>query len=130
VRLGNLEANGIAPSVLALVERGAQRRPALARELRGKVEIRFEEGYAAIHLAFTPDEVVVEDAAGDDFDPDLVIRGALPDVVQLAAAPQLAGLPRPTNARGRRAIAGMARGRVRLEGSQRLGRRLLQLLQI
>ena len=131
VRLGHLAPNGIAPSVLALVERGAQRRPAQARGMTGKIEIRFEEPYAPVRLTFGADEVLVEDASDDGaFDADLVIRGSLPDVVQLAAAPQLGGVPKLTDKRGRRALVGVARGRVRLEGSQRLGRRLLRLLEI
>jgi hypothetical protein len=131
VRLGHVAPNGIAPSVLALVERGAHRRPAQAREMRGKVEIRFEEDYAPVRLSFGSREILVEDASADGgFAPDLVVRGSLPEVVQLAAAPQLGGLPKLTDRRGRRAIVGVARGRVKFEGSQRLGRRLLRLLQI
>jgi hypothetical protein len=131
VRLGHVAPNGIAPSVLALVERGAQRRPAHARAMKGTVEIRFDEDYAAVRLSFGGREVLVEDAAEDGgFDPDLVVRGSLPEVVQLAAAPQLGGLPKLTDKRGRRALVGVARGRVKFEGSQRLGRRLLRLVQI
>ena len=132
VRLGNLEANGIAPSVLALVERGAQRRPAVARELRGNVEMRFDEGYAPVWLSFGSGGVVVEDgpADSDGFEPDLVIRGPLPEFVHLVAAPFVGAVPRITDARARRAVAGVARGRVKLEGSQRLGRQLLKLLRI
>jgi hypothetical protein len=131
VRLGHLAPNGIAPSVLALIERGAQRRPAQAHGIEGKIEIRFEEPYAPVRLTFGSQEILVEDASEDGgFVPDLVIRGSLPEVVQLAAAPQLGGLPKLTDKRGRRALVGVARGRVRFEGSQRLGRRLLRLLQI
>jgi hypothetical protein len=39
VKLGHQAPNGIAAGLLALVERGAARRPRVARELRGRVEL-------------------------------------------------------------------------------------------
>ena len=53
-----------------------------------------------------------------------MIRGSLPDVVQLTAAPLFGGVPNPTYARGRGALARMAGGRVKIEGSPLLARRL------
>ena len=53
-----------------------------------------------------------------------MIRGSLPDIVQLTAAPLFGGLPKPTNARGRAALSRMAGGRVKIEGSPLLARRL------
>jgi hypothetical protein len=61
---------------------------------------------------------------------DLEIRAALPDLVVLVSAPLAAGIPTPTDARGRAALARLADGRVQLRGSVVLGRRLLRLLQI
>ncbi|MGH2801023.1 MAG: hypothetical protein ACRDM0_25795, partial [Thermoleophilaceae bacterium] len=96
VRLGHQAPNGIAAGLLALVERGAAKRPRIARELRGRVEIRFAEDYAPVRLHFEDDQVLVEDGNGTRWRSDLVIEGALPDVVQLATAPLVGGLPRPT----------------------------------
>jgi hypothetical protein len=130
VKLGHVAPNGICASVLGLVERGAVKRPKLARELRGKVEIRFEEGYAPVRVRFEEERVLVEDANGRRWSPDLVIQGTLPDIVQLAAAPLFGGIPKPTDARGRAALASVAGRKVRIEGSPLLARRLLKLLEI
>jgi hypothetical protein len=130
VKLGHVAANGISASVLGLVERGALKRPKLARSLEGVVELRFAEDYAAVRLDFTGPDVLVEDANGRRSTPDLVIQGSLPDIVQLASAPLFAGLPRPTDRRGRAALARVAGGKVKIEGSPLLARRLLKLLEI
>jgi hypothetical protein len=52
VKLGHQARNGIAAGLLAVVERGAAKRPRVARELRGRVEIRFAEDYAPVRLRF------------------------------------------------------------------------------
>jgi hypothetical protein len=131
VRLGHIAPNGISPSLFGLIEHGAQRRPAAASAIRGRVELRFKEDFAAIQIAFESGEIVVEDAGSDgDWTPDVVIRGSLPDVVQLASAPLMGGLPKLSDRRGRAAIARVAGGRVKIEGSRLLARRLLQLLQL
>jgi hypothetical protein len=130
VKLGHVAPNGISASVLGLVERGAVKRPKLARELRGNVEIRFEEDYAPVRVRFEEERVLVEDGNGRRWSPDLVIQGTLPDIVQLAAAPLFGGVPKPTDARGRAALASFAGRKVRIEGSPLLARRLLKLLEI
>jgi hypothetical protein len=130
VKLGHQAPNGIAAGLLALVERGAMRRPRVARELRGRVEIRFEEDYAPVRLHFADDHVLVEDGSGRRWKSDLVIEGSLPDVVQLATAPLVGGLPRPTHKRGRAALASVAARRVRIEGSPMLARRVMKLLEV
>ena len=116
--------------MFGLIERGAAKRPRVAKGLRGVVEIRFAEDFAAVRVEFKPDEIVVSDGVGRRSTPDLVIQGSLPDVVQLASAPLFGGVPRPTNARGRAALARVAGGRVKIEGSPLLARRLLKLLEI
>jgi hypothetical protein len=130
VKLGHVAPNGISASVLGLVERGAVKRPKLARELRGNVEIRFEEDYAPVRVRFEEERVLVEDGNGRRWSPDLVIQGTLPDIVQLAAAPLFGGIPKPTDPRGRAALASVAGRKVRIEGSPLLARRLLKLLEI
>jgi hypothetical protein len=130
VKLGHQAPNGIAAGLLPLVERGASRRPRIARELRGRVEIRFAEDYAPVRVHFDDDHVLVEDGNGKRWSSDLVIEGSLPDVIQLATAPLVGGLPKPTDRRGRAALANVAARRVRIDGSPRLARRVMKLLEV
>jgi hypothetical protein len=130
VKLGHQAPNGIAAGLLALVERGAARRPRIARELRGRVEIRFQEDYAPVRLHFDDARVLVEDGNGRRWSADLVIEGSLPDVIQLATAPLVGGVPKPTDRRGRSALASVAARRVRIEGSPLLARRVMKLLEV
>ncbi len=131
VQLGYLASNGIAASICALIELGATKRPELARDLRGDVELRFEEDFAPVQINFGPDEILVEDAQEENgWKPELVISGSLPDIVKLTAAPLFGGLPKLTNARGRAALASMAGGKVKIEGSALLARRLLKLVEL
>ena len=128
VRLGATSDEGIAASIFALVERGAARRPGLATEMRGRVELRFDEGLAPVRLVFEGDVVLVEDGALDA--PDLRISGRLPHVVALTVAPLVGGVPNPATVRGRSALAKVAAGHVRVEGDRTLDRRLLRLLAV
>jgi hypothetical protein len=127
VQLGPLSPDTIAPTVLALVERGAARQPELAGELAGSLALRFDEGYPAIRIEFAAGEITV----GDDERPaDVEIAGRLPDVVALITAPLAAGVPNPFSADGRAALARLARGHVEVTGSRTLGRRMLRLLSL
>jgi len=131
VRLGHRAEGSIAPAVFALVERGAARSPQAARQLRGRVELRFDEGYPPVTVA--PEAgggLLVEDAQADDPAPGLVIAGPLPVVLELATVPRAGGVPSLRDARGRAALANLARGGVRLKGSKLLGRRLLALIEL
>jgi hypothetical protein len=130
VKLGHQAPNGIAAGLLALVERGAGKRPRVARELRGRVEIRFAEDFAPVRLHFQDDHVVIEDGNGKRWSSDLTIEGSLPDVIQLATAPLIGGMPKPTDRRGRAALASVAARRVRIEGSPMLARRVMKLLEV
>lgn len=130
VKLGSLAANGISASMYGLIERGAAKRPRIATGMRGVVELRFKEDFAPVRVTFGASEVLIEDGTEDAERADLVIRGSLPDIVQLTAAPLFGGLPKPTDARGRAALSRMAGGRVRIEGSPLLARRLMKLLEI
>ena len=96
------------------------------------MEIRFAEDFAPVRVAFEEDGILVEDnlEEGNGTKPDLVIQGSLPDIVQLAAAPLVGGVPKPTHPRGRSALARVASRKVRIEGSALLARRLLKLLEI
>jgi hypothetical protein len=128
VRLGVLAEDGIAPGIYAIVARGVERRPDLARTLQGEVSFFFEEGFAPVRVAFGADEVLVED--GESPEPDVVVTGRLPDIVALTVAPTVGGVPNPLNARGRSVLGNLATGRVKVSGNRMLGRRLLALLQL
>lgn len=135
VKLGRIAENGISASMYGLIERGAAKRPKIAKELRGNMEIRFKEDYAPVRAIFGSEGILVEDAipeTGDEqpFKPDLVISGSLPQIVQLASAPLFGGLPKPTTAHGRSALANVAGRKVKIEGSPLLARRVLKLLEI
>ena len=126
LRLGAVADDGIAASIYALVERGIHRRPTVARQIHGEIELRFEEELSPVRLVFDREAVTVED--GPARQPDLVISGRLPHVVALATAPLVGGVPNPINRRGRAALARMANRRVRVVGNRALGRKLLRLL--
>lgn len=114
VRLGAIAAGGLAPAIMAIVERGVMRRPEKARALAIEVELRMEECYPPVRIAFGEDVVLVED--GPARAPTLRITGALPDLVALLVAPLLGGVPSPMDARGRAALGMFASRRVRIEG--------------
>lgn len=131
VKLGQIAHNGICASMFGLLERGASLRPKIARGLRGEVLIRFTEDFAPIRIRFERGLITVEDMReGDEADADLVITGSLVDIVQLASAPLIGGVPKPTTKTGRAALARVAVRQVRIEGSPLLARRLLKLLEI
>jgi hypothetical protein len=135
VTLGRIADNGVSASMYGLIERGAAKRPKIAKELRGSVEIRFKEDFAPVRAIFGSEGIVVEDAlpdgdGGRKFKPDLVISGSLPQIVQLASAPLFGGLPKPTTAHGRSALRKVAGRKVKIEGSPLLARRVLKLLEI
>ena len=132
VRLGRMADDGVAPSILALLERGIQRRPEIAAQMRGRVVFRFAEDFSPLRISFKPKTVVLED--GDLRKPDLVIAGSMPDIVHLLTVPTLSGrlrgLPNPAKPRGREALARIVSGRVRMDGDTGFGLRLLRLLAI
>ena len=128
VRLGELEEGGLAPAILAIVERGVRRRPALASSLLAEVEFDFEERYPPVRVVFGDRLVLVEDGPAEV--PDLRIKGSLPDLISMMVAPLLGGVPSPINPRGRAALGMVALGRVRLEGRIGLMRRVLAVIRI
>lgn len=128
VRLGHRAEGSVAPALFAIVERGAARSPQAARDLDGRVELRFDEGYPPVAVAAEGSGLLVEDVQAGSDPPDLVVSGALPAVLELAGAPRQAGLPSVVDRRGRAALATLVRGGVRVEGSKLLGRRLLALI--
>jgi hypothetical protein len=128
VRLGALAPGGLAPAIMAIVERGVNRRPDQARALGIEVELRMEEGYPPVRIVFDEDEVLVED--GPAHAPALRITGALSDLVALLVAPLLGGVPSPIDARGRAALGMFASRRVRIKGGIGLMRSFLGVIRL
>ena len=128
VRLGTLADGGLAPAIMAIVERGVNRRPARARALAIEVELRMEESYPPVRIVFGSDGVLVED--GPARAPALRISGALSDLVALLVAPLLGGVPSPIDARGRAALGMFASRRVRIQGGLGLMRSFLRVIRL
>ena len=100
VRLGALREGGLAPAIMALIERGVQQRPDQARALRLEVELQLEDIYPPVRILFAEDGVLVED--GPAVAPGLRISGTLPDLAAMMVAPTVGGVPSPINPRGSR----------------------------
>ena len=113
----------------ALLERGVERRPKLAREMNGRIDLHFSEDISPVRIAFHNGEITVEDGSWDD-DADFRVAGRLPHIVHLSTAPKLGGMPNPGRSHGRAALARLTRGEIRLLGDRALGRKLLQLLEL
>jgi len=128
VELGQHLPGGLSPAILAIIERGIQRRPTAAAGLRAEIELNLQDQYPPVRIWFGEDRVLVEDRAVDQ--PDLRVTGALSDLVGLMVAPTLGGLPNPIDRRGRAVLAMLAGRRIRIEGRMALMRQLLALLRI
>ena len=128
VRLGALQEGGLAPAVMAIVDRGTRRRPDLARALRAEVELCFQEGHPPVRIIFEHDVIVVEDGPADA--PDVRIDGRLGDHIALMVAPVVGGLPSVFDARGRAALGMVVSRRVRIQGSLGLLRRFLGVIHV
>jgi len=128
VQLGALRAGGLAPAFLAVIERGVNRRPSLAADLRAEIELSAAGNHPPVRIVFGETTVLVEDGPGKS--PDVRIAGALADLVSLMVAPSLGGLPIPAGARGRAAVGLLLGGRVRVRGRLGLLRRFLALIRV
>ncbi len=128
MRLGALAEGGLAPAIMAIVERGVARRPDQARALGVEVELRMEGTYPPVRIVFGEAGVLVEDGPGES--PALRISGALPDLVALLVTPMWGGVPNPIDARGRAAFGMFASRRVRIQGRLGLMRSFVSLIRL
>ncbi len=128
VKLGRLEQGGVAPAIMAIVDRGVKERPALSNGLQAEIELDMGSPYPPVRIVFAGRLVLVEDGAADR--PDLRVSGQLPDLVSLMVAPLVGGVPNPINARGRAALGMVAFRRIRVEGKLALLRRFLGVIQV
>jgi hypothetical protein len=128
VRLGQLISGGLAPAIMAIVERGVRRRPALARTLDVEAELAVDNGFPPVRIVFSPDEVLVEDGPAQA--PALRVRGELGDLIGLLMTPHLRGVPVPFGTHGRNALTLVASRRIRVQGRIALLRRMLGVIRI
>jgi hypothetical protein len=119
---------GVAPAIMAIVDRGVRQRPELASDLRAEIELNMDGGYPPVRIVFGDDLVLVEDGSASE--PDLRVSGELADLVSLMVAPLVGGLPNPIDRRGRAALGMFAVGRVRVQGRVALLRRFLGVIQV
>src|SRR5438132_5688608 len=77
VRLGALQDGGLAPAIMAIVDRGLRRNPRLSHALTAEIELCFKEGYPPVRIDFRERMVLIED--GPAVYPDLRVTGSLPD---------------------------------------------------
>ena len=75
VHLGTLAEGGLAPAILAVVERGVRHRPALAAAFEAEIELALDEAVAPVRIVFAGSSVLVEDGPSEA--PDLRIAGTL-----------------------------------------------------
>src|SRR5260370_33735104 len=125
---GPIMAGGLAPGIMAIVDRGVQRRPGRASRLRAEIELNLADAYPPVRINFGGDHVLVEDGPGAA--PDLRVTGELPDLVGLMVAPLLGGLPSPIDRRGWTALGMLAGRRGRVQGRITLMRQLLSVMRI
>ncbi len=128
VELGAIEDGGVAPAIMAIVDRGVRQRPKLAESLRAEIELNIEDRYPPVRIVFDHRAVLVEDGSAEA--PDLRITGTLPDLVSLMVAPLVGGLPNPMVAKGRAALGRVALRRVKVQGRLPLLRRFLGVIRI
>jgi hypothetical protein len=128
VELGRLADRGLAPAIMAIVERGVRRRPAAALELTAEIELAITEPYPPVRIVFGERLVLIED--GKATAPDLRITGALGDLVSLMVTPLVSGVPSPIRGRGRAALGLLAQGRIKVEGRLGLMRKFLSVIRI
>jgi hypothetical protein len=126
--LGQLAEGGVAPAIMAIVDRGVKQRPALSNNLRAEIELNMGDGYPPVRIVFGDEAVLVEDAPGEE--PDLRVSGRLPDLVSLMVAPLVGGLPNPIDRRGRAVLGMVALRRVRVQGKLALLKRFLAVIAV
>ncbi len=128
MKLGRLQEGGVAPAIMAIVDRGVSRRPHLAGGFDAEIELDMGSPYPTVRIAFHSGTVVVEDAEAER--PDLRITGELPDLVSLMVMPHVRGVPNPMDARGRAALGLLASRRLKVVGKLGMLRRFVALIEL
>ena len=64
VKLGRLVEGGVAPAIMAIVDRGVKERPHVSSGLRAEVELEMGKRYPPVRILFGEGHVLVEDYPG------------------------------------------------------------------
>ncbi len=124
------EPSGLATMLGQLIEQNLVRDPARSRLLRPSVAvIESTDADVVVTLRFGRDGIVL--SGGSDGRAHVHLRTDSAALLDLAASPLRLGFPDPLDARGRRLLKDIARGRIRLRGLVRhlpTARRLTMLL--
>jgi hypothetical protein len=120
---------GLGPMLEDLVRQNLARDPARLRLLRPTTVV-FVVPDADVVVTLRIDTSGVWAHDGAERGPDLVIRADAEPLFRLPGAPLRFGLPDPSSPEGRRVLADLGRGRIRIRGMWRLPalRRLAMLL--
>ena len=129
VRLGRLAEGGLAPAILAIVERGVRRRPELAATVLAEVELRVDPGYPPVRVVFGADVVLVEDAPGRGARAPGARRAQRPDRTARRAGDRRGAAAVHSARAGRAGDGRLARGSG-CEGDRSLLRRLMAVIRI
>ena len=132
VTYGSADPTGIAELVGRLLEGNLAAHPERAALLHpAVVEIRATDAGVAVVLELSPGRILIEGAA--DARRDVVISASSADLLGVAAAPMLGGLPDPRRRDGRAVLGAILARRIRISGLVRhLGtvRRFARLLSV
>jgi hypothetical protein len=119
------EPSGIADLLGRLLEANLAARPERAELLRrATIEIRATDANVGVVLELAPGRILVRDAAaatapdrpGTGPRSDLVIAATSADLLAVAGAPLLGGLPDPRRRPGRDVLAAIAARRIKISG--------------
>lgn len=124
------EASGLASLLADLLRQNLARSPALGRLLgrSSTAAIEATDADVGATLRIGGGSVRVEPAA--DPSAPVLVRGGSEELLLLTAAPLRGGMPDVLDARGRRAIAALLRGRVRVRGLVAHPRQVLDLIRL
>ncbi len=128
------EPNGLADLLGRLLEGNLAADPTRARLLVGAtVAIRAVDAGVAVVLELSPRAIVIRREAATASKSDLAIEAMSADLLSLAAAPLVRGLPDPRTPSGRSILSKIARGHIRIRGLSRrpvLATRFARLLSV
>ena len=116
VQLGEHAPGGLAPAIMAIIDRGVRERPDLAEALHGEIELALTESAAPVRILFGNGTVLVEDGGAEA--PDVRVQGTLSDLVSLMAARRV------------NLLATVVQCRIRVRVRVGAARRLLALIRI
>lgn len=85
---------------------------------------------AGDQVAAGPDPMLDTGIRMARFEPDILVEGALTEIIAIMTTPTVRGVPKLTDARGWSTLATIAAGRVRFRGNLFRARELIALLQI